>query len=162
MFLNLQNLYDLVSNHPAVLEIGIENYVNSGISIGIDDAIDPSLVEQGLVTLQNNNHFAITQKGLNAVSLPAPDWEGFNFALFSDADFISYGIAAQSVNPYLVPALTERYGKIAELGLAGSGFSAYWDSFCSSLSVTTTHREGWAVLAEANDLPADLVSVIRA
>lgn len=91
-----------------------------------------------------------------------PNWEGFNFALFSDADFISYGIAAQSVNPYLVPALTERYGKIAELGLAGSGFSAYWDSFCSSVGVTAIHREGWALLAEANDLPADLVSVIRA
>ena len=93
---------------------------------------------------------------------PSPNWEGFNFALFSDADFISYGLAAQSVNPYLVPALTERYGKIAELGLVESGFSAYWDSFCSSLSITAIHREDWAVLAEANDLPADLVSVIRA
>lgn len=122
----------------------------------------PSYALPALQQAFADGNYEIIPDPVPVVEPPAPDWEGFNFALFSDADFISYGLAAQSVNPYLVPALTERYGKIAELGLAGSGFSAYWDSFCSSLSVTTAHREGWAVLAEANDLPADLVSVIRA
>lgn len=97
----------------------------------------------------------------SAISLLDTDWEGFNFSLFTDPDFVQYGILAQSVNPYLVPSIIERYSRISDVGLEQSRFADYWESFCSSLSVTPEHREQWAQLAEENSLPPDLVDVIR-
>lgn len=90
-----------------------------------------------------------------------PNWDAFNLYLFSDPQFILYGIATQSLNPYLVPALVERYGKVAELGLAGSAFATYWGAFCATAAVTSGDKELWADAAEINNLPAEFVSLIR-
>jgi hypothetical protein len=95
------------------------------------------------------------------VEPPAPNWKDFNFTLFTDTNFVSYGLAAQSTNPYLVPAIVERYGQIAKIGLIESGFADYWNAFCASLGVTVEHRDDWSELAEGFNLPADFISVVR-
>jgi hypothetical protein len=90
-----------------------------------------------------------------------PNWDSFNFTLFTDPAFIAYGLGAQGVNPYLVPALVERYGQIAKLGLQGSGFANYFIAFCNSLQVSLEHRGTWANLAGSFNLPGDFVQLIR-
>ena len=156
---NLQQLYDKVSNHPAVLEIGIENYVNSGISIGIDDVVDPSLVEQGLVTLQNNSHFAITQKGLNAVGLPTPDWDSFNAYMLSDPMFKTYRDTVRTADGELSSALFDAHGLVETNGVAA--FSLVWGIWVSVSGITVADKETIATKAEGFNLPAEFVAVIR-
>lgn len=92
---------------------------------------------------------------------PPPNWPGFNFYLFSNPEFITYGLAIQSANPYLVPAVIERYGQVAKIGLQESDFASYWNYFCQLGQVMPEHREVWADTAEAFDLPAEFVAVVR-
>lgn len=95
------------------------------------------------------------------VELPPAQWTAFNFALFTDADFVNYGKTANQVNPFFVPALVERYGRIVLDGLQESNFAAYWQSFCLAFDVSAEHRNEWATLAKRFDLPEDFISVIR-
>jgi hypothetical protein len=97
----------------------------------------------------------------DSIAVLNTNWKSFNFALFTDPDFVQCGISAQAVNPYLIPSIIERYGQITKLGLTESGFADYWNVFCASLSITVEHREQWAQLAEAHHLPAEFVAVIR-
>lgn len=90
-----------------------------------------------------------------------PDWTPFNFQLFNNPAFVGYGLAANSVNPFLLPALVERYGLVAKDGLFESGFPAYWQAFCDALGVSVEHRTQWANLAVSFNLPVDFINVIR-
>jgi hypothetical protein len=93
--------------------------------------------------------------------IPVPNWPGFNFYLFSNPEFITYGLAIQSANPYLVPAVIERYGQVAKVGLQESDFASYWNYFCQLGQVLEINRGIWADTAEAFDLPAEFVAVVR-
>jgi hypothetical protein len=101
----------------------------------------------------------------SVVDLPEPElvpnWPGFNFWLFTNQSFVAYGLAANSVNPYLVPAIIERYGRVAKEGLAESGFAGYWNNFCGALQVSQEHRDEWAGKAVEFGLPSDFVDVVR-
>lgn len=92
---------------------------------------------------------------------PTPQWTAFNFALFTDVDFVNYGKIANNANPFFVPALVERYGMVAKEGLNESGFPAYWQAFCLNFNVSAEHRNEWATLAESFDLPIDFINIIR-
>jgi hypothetical protein len=93
--------------------------------------------------------------------IPPPQWENFNFYLLTHPSFVAYGLGVSSANPFLVPGIVERYGKVADVGVSGSGFGAYWNYFCQALEVTTEHRNEWANQAQEFNLPVDFVSVIR-
>jgi hypothetical protein len=127
-------------------------------AISILEEAAPELVDD--IWYQRWSVRPLTQEELDAIVYP-PNWKGFNFALFTNSDFVQYGISAQTVNPYLVPSIVERYGQITKLGLAESDFADYWTTFCTSLSVTVEHREQWASLAATYNLPIDFIDTIR-
>lgn len=87
------------------------------------------------------------------------DWNGFNFALFSDATFIPYLMAINAVNPAAIPALLIQYNKVASEGVLP--FTPYFEMFCQVTNVLPAHRQQWAALAEYFNLPSDFVSVVR-
>lgn len=121
------------------------------------ESLPPSLIE-GVWTVQ----WSVRDLSAEEIKERAPvNWPGFNFWLFTNQSFISYGLAANSVNPYLVPAIIERYGQIAKAGLIESGFPDYWNNFCQSLGVSQEHRDEWAIAAEDSNLPSDFITVIR-
>ena len=93
--------------------------------------------------------------------VPVQDWPLFNLYLFSHPAFVGYGITANQANPWLPPAVVERYGLVAKDGLIESNFPFYWNLFCQMLSVSPEHRIEWADMAESFNLPTDFVSLIR-
>lgn len=120
----------------------------------------PDYARQALQNAFDNGDYVIIPDDLIA-ELPPPKWTPFNFQLFSDPVFVAYGLVANSVNPYLLPALVERYGLVAKDGLFESDFPSYWQAFCAALSVTSEHRNQWADLAVSFNIPADFVETIR-
>lgn len=92
---------------------------------------------------------------------PSADWDSFNFALFTDTNFINYGILVTGVNPYLIPAIVERYAQIAKVGLLQSGFTNYWNVFCLTAGVSIEHRLNWFNLAETHNLPLKFKNLIK-
>jgi hypothetical protein len=92
---------------------------------------------------------------------PFQDWPSFSLYLFSHPAFVGYGLAAESVNPWLVPAVVERYARVLPEGLVTSNFPFYWGQFCQALSVSIEHRNEWANVALGCNLPVDFVNLIR-
>ena len=88
-----------------------------------------------------------------------PDWNGFNFALFSDETFISYSVGINSINPAAFHVLLTQYDKVALEGVLP--FIPYFEKFCQTTNVLPIHRQQWAALAEYFNLPSDFVSVVR-
>lgn len=89
----------------------------------------------------------------------APNWDEFNFALSSDATFISYLKTINRINPVATPALLIQYNKIASEGILP--FIPYFEMFCQAANVLPAHRQQWATLAERFNLPEDFVSAVR-
>jgi hypothetical protein len=92
---------------------------------------------------------------------PYQDWPNFSLYLFGHPAFVAYGVAANSVNPWMLPAVVERYGRVLPEGLAESNFPFYWNIFCQSLGVTAEHRNEWADMAETFNLRPDFVTLLR-
>jgi hypothetical protein len=92
---------------------------------------------------------------------PVEDWPNFSLYLFGHPAFVAYGVTANSVNPWMLPAVVERYGRVLPEGLADSNFPFYWNIFCQALSVTTEHMNEWADVAETFNLRPDFVAVLR-
>lgn len=87
---------------------------------------------------------------------PEPNWEGFNLALLQDNDF---QIAA-AVNPLVTNALTTALNNIMLGFVSAQGFSPYVETFINVAGVTPQQREGWATIAAANNLPAEVVAIM--
>jgi hypothetical protein len=89
------------------------------------------------------------------------DWPNFSLYLFGHPAFVTYGVTANTVNPWMLPAVVERYGRVLPEGLAESNFPFYWNIFCQALSVTTEHRNEWADMADTFNLRPDFVALLR-
>jgi len=88
-----------------------------------------------------------------------PEWDGFNFALFSNVDFLTYALAINNQNPLAIPVLITQYNKVAEYGT--NQFKPYFDLFCQVTQVTNEHRNQWGEIAESFNLPTEFINSIK-
>ena len=87
------------------------------------------------------------------------NWDGFNAAILADPDFNGYYGAAIAAAPWAVSSIPAALTQVSTNGIGS--FATVYNIFCQAASVTQPHREGWAVLAENNNLPQNFIDLIR-
>jgi len=90
---------------------------------------------------------------------PTPDWDGFNTYMLTDTDFNTYYGTGLTVAPAVTTSIPTALAQVSTNDV--NSFNLTFNGFCNAVSVTATHRNGWADVAESYHLPADFVSVIR-
>jgi hypothetical protein len=93
------------------------------------------------------------------VEPPTPNWDGFNSYMLTDTDFNTYYGTGLTVAPAVTTSIPTALAQVSTNGV--NSFNLTFNGFCNAVSVTTTHRNSWADVAESYHLPADFVSVIR-
>lgn len=93
------------------------------------------------------------------VEPPTPNWDGFNAYMLTDTDFNTYYGTGLTVAPAVTTSIPTALAQVSTNGI--NSFNLTFNGFCNAVSVTATHRNGWADVAESYHLPADFVSVIR-
>ncbi len=89
-----------------------------------------------------------------------PDWDSFNATLLADARLNQVcGAALQAGAVVAVTGLPAALTQVINGDLTAFGF--VFNAVCQLGGATTEDREGWALIAEANNLPAEFAQVIR-
>lgn len=91
---------------------------------------------------------------------PEPNWENFNLALLTDPGYTAVSSTVASVAPSVLIALNMALDNLRKGEISASGFAVYVDAFCQVGQPTTQQREGWATIAAANNLPAEVVAIM--
>lgn len=89
-----------------------------------------------------------------------PDWEGFNLAILSNADFQSVSQTVDSIVKGLVSALIIALNNLM-LGIITPGqFAVYYNQFISLGGVPQETKLSWRELAEYYHIPTEVLEVI--
>ena len=87
------------------------------------------------------------------------DWDGFNNAILSDADFNDVFATVNATHPLVAASLPAALAQVAS-GQT-SMFSTVYNQICTLGGATVAHQDTWATLAETYHAPAELVAVVR-
>lgn len=120
------------------------------------DSTTQSLLSNYVVDLQTSQY---RQEWTVTDLPPVPDWDGFNAYMLTDTDFNTYYGTGLTVAPAVTTSIPTALAQVSTNGV--NSFNLTFNEFCNAVSVTTTHRNSWADIAESYHLPADFVSVIR-
>lgn len=91
--------------------------------------------------------------------LPAPNWDGFNAAIMVDPQLNALLGAVLTIAPAIALGLPSALAQVATQG--PTVFSLTFNALCQLGGATAGDRDAWAALAEANNLPADFVAIVR-
>ena len=87
------------------------------------------------------------------------DWDGFNNAILSDADFNNVFATVNATHPLVAASLPAALAQVAS-GQT-SMFATVYGQICTLGGATVAQREAWATVAETCHCPADFVAVVR-
>jgi hypothetical protein len=88
-----------------------------------------------------------------------PDWDGFNLAILTNAEFNAAYNTAMAAAPLVAAALPAALTQVATGST--SMLSVAFNALCQVALVDSTLRDDWADIAEFHNLPTDFVEVIR-
>lgn len=90
----------------------------------------------------------------------ATNWQGFEFALNGDDNFINYGKIANEISPFANSTLITKFNQFAKKEIEISEFAGYFEVFCQIAQVTSQHRNEWAYAAQQFNLSSEFVAVV--
>lgn len=90
---------------------------------------------------------------------PPTDWDGFNLAILSNAEFNQVYGAVMQTHPLIAAALPAALTQVST-GQT-SMFATAFTQLCAVAEVSPGQREAWAALAASYNCPDEFVAVIR-
>ena len=91
--------------------------------------------------------------------LPPTDWDGFNQAILSNAEFNQVYAAVMASHPLIAAALPAALTQVASGQTAM--FDAVFRQMCAVAEVSPGQRGVWADMADGYHAPAEFVAVVR-
>lgn len=87
------------------------------------------------------------------------DWDGFNQAILSNAEFNQVYAAVMASHPLIAAALPAALTQVASGQTAM--FATVFTQMCAVAEVSPSQRGIWADMAESYHAPAEFVAVVR-